>query len=131
MIGAFAILSGAVCVGPVASGADTGGIVAGTVAQLGKTPSSAGSFQPIEGAKVRLVNVFSGATLATTQSDAKGAFSFQGVPEGAYGVEAADKTACDMSRVFHVSDDSKTIVQLRLWDKLCTGMTSFVLDATD
>lgn len=95
------------------------GTVAGTVV----------SFQgarTLNDVNVSLVNVLTGQTIATTRPDKAGAFSFRSVPPGEYGVEAINKTACDISRVFDVSQGSMTVLLLRLKDKeLCSGPIRF------
>ena len=96
-----------------------GGTVAGTVVGV----AAPESYATVD---VRLVNVFTGSVVATTRPDDKGAFSFRSVADGQYGVEAVNTTACDISRTFLVSQDSMTVVQLRLKDKtLCSGPVSF------
>lgn len=96
-----------------------GGTVAGSVAGVAAPES-------LSTVDVRLVNVFTGSVVATTRLDNKGNFAFQSVTDGQYGVEAINKTACDISRTFSVSQDSMTVVQLRLKDKtLCSGPVSF------
>ena len=112
MLVSFLVASGA-------SSAAAGGTVAGTVV-IFEAPRS------IADVNVRLVNVITGRTVATTRPDKAGSFVFQSVSAGEYGVEAINKTACDISRVFAVSQGSVTVVELRLKDKeLCSGMVRF------
>lgn len=102
-----------------AASAAAEGIVAGTVV----------TFQgqhALTDVNVSLVNVLTGRTIAITRPDKAGAFSFRSVPSGEYGVEAVDRTACDISRVFAVSQGSMTVLLLRLKDReLCSGPVRF------
>lgn len=108
---AFAIVCGT-CL------SSAGGTITGTVVSEER--------QPIEGADVRLVNVFTGDTLQKTQSDTDGTFSFAAVAPGNYGIEAATKQACVISDAFRVIPDSKTVLQLRLKDReLCSDAIRF------
>jgi hypothetical protein len=95
-----------------------GGAITGTVVGAER--------QPIQGADVRLVNVFTGDDMQKTQSDADGTFSFAAVAPGNYGIEAATKQACAISDAFRVIPDSKTVLQLRLKDReVCSDAIRF------
>lgn len=96
-----------------------GGTITGTLLgeasqMLNGARTGVQKWQPIKGADVKLVNVFTGATVQKTQSDADGAFSFSAIAPGNYGVEAQTEQACVISGAIRVIPDSKTVVQLRL-----------------
>jgi Carboxypeptidase regulatory-like domain len=121
----------AFCIGCGTCLSSSGGTIAGTLvgeaAQTSDRPkASAQQWQPIKGADVRLVNVFTGDILQETQSAADGTFSFSAIAPGNYGVEAATKQACVISDAIHVIPDSKTVLQLRLKDReVCSDPLRF------
>jgi Carboxypeptidase regulatory-like domain len=108
-----------------------GGTITGTVVgeesqTLNGTKVGSQKWQPIQGADVRLVNVFTGDILQTTQSAADGTFSFAAVAPGNYGIEAQTKQACVISDAFRVIPDSKTVLQLRLRNReVCSDAIRF------
>jgi hypothetical protein len=119
------IASGIIVAVVVACGgvfASPGGTVSGSIL----TPLS----RPIDKAEVRLVSVFSGTTVAKTESDADGTFTFAQVGPGSYGIEASNQKACAISRAFSVSQDAKIVVTLRLVDrKACSDPVTFAQPA--
>jgi hypothetical protein len=109
-----------------AGGKVTGSVVTRHLQRIGETQLSVVDWQPVEGAVVRLVNVLSGTTVATTRSDSHGVFSFQAVASGTYGIEAANTTACTISDAFNVSQDSSTVIRLSFKDnELCSEQVRF------
>ena len=103
-----------------------GGIITGNLLALNSTePNRVAQWRPFEGASIQLFNVFANTTAATTQSDAAGQFSFTSIVPGDYGVEVRTKEACAFSDVIHVTDGSKTSIQLRLRERACSDPISF------